>query len=52
MICFFAIRGENFDGHDFVDQAVRAGGRAVVVVDRNMPVSTAVKETGTTGVEG
>ncbi len=44
---FFAIRGENFDGHDFVDQAVRAGGRAVVV-DRNMPVSTAVKETGTT----
>ena len=24
--CFFAIKGENFDGHDYVDDALRAGG--------------------------
>ena len=30
---FFAIRGQNFDGHDFVLQALR-GGAAVAVVDR------------------
>jgi len=31
--CFFAIRGENFDGHDFVNTAL-CGGAACAVVDR------------------
>lgn len=30
---FFALKGENFDGHAFVEQAVRAGAVAVVVSD-------------------
>lgn len=29
--CFFALRGEHFDGHDFVGAAVAAGAAAVVV---------------------
>lgn len=28
---FLALRGDNFDGHDFLEQAVRAGARALVV---------------------
>lgn len=32
---FFALRGENFDGHEFVDAAVDAGASAVVVEDRS-----------------
>lgn len=40
---FFALRGERFDGHDFVDRAVSGGARAVVVsrevrVDPGVPV--------------
>ncbi|MBU24294.1 MAG: UDP-N-acetylmuramoyl-tripeptide--D-alanyl-D-alanine ligase [Acidobacteria bacterium] len=31
---FFAVRGERFDGHDFVDRAVERGARGVVVSDR------------------
>ncbi len=30
---FFAIRGENFDGHDFVEQALKKGATAAVVQD-------------------
>lgn len=33
--CFFAIKGDNFDGHDFIAQAVN-NGAACVVVDRNI----------------
>ena len=29
--CFFAIRGDNFDGHDFVDQALASGAVCAVV---------------------
>ena len=32
---FFALRGENFDGHEFVDAAVERGACAVVVEDRS-----------------
>ena len=28
--CFFAVRGESSDGHDFIDAAVKAGAAAVV----------------------
>ena len=28
--CFFAVRGESSDGHDFIDEAVKAGAAAVV----------------------
>ncbi len=30
---FFALKGPRFDGHDFIDRAVAAGGRAVVYSD-------------------
>ena len=30
---FVALKGENFDGHDFITQAIGAGARAVVVTD-------------------
>lgn len=33
--CFFAIRGERFDGHDFVEQAARQGA-VCAVVDREV----------------
>jgi UDP-N-acetylmuramoyl-tripeptide--D-alanyl-D-alanine ligase len=33
---FFAIRGENHDGHDFIKQAWKAGA-ALAVVDRHLP---------------
>ncbi len=37
--CFVALRGERFDGHDFLADAVRAGAAAVVVSDaRRAPV--------------
>lgn len=29
--CYFAIKGENFDGNDFIDQAVKSGAKAAVV---------------------
>lgn len=35
---FFAIRGEKFDAHDYLDQAV-AQGNVAVVVEREMPVT-------------
>jgi UDP-N-acetylmuramyl pentapeptide synthase len=31
--CFVALRGERFDGHDFLADAVRAGAGALVVDD-------------------
>ena len=40
---FVALRGKNFDGHEFIDQAVGAGATAVVA-DRNMPISAIMKE--------
>ena len=42
---FVALRGERFDGHDFIDAAVRAGAQAVLI-DRNVPLSEEVKQTG------
>ncbi len=37
--CFVALRGERFDGHDFLAEAVRAGAAALVVEDaRRAPV--------------
>lgn len=38
---FFALRGERFDAHDFVDRAV-AGGAAALVVSRQVPVDAGV----------
>jgi len=38
---FFALRGERFDAHDFIDRAV-AGGAAAVVVSRAMDVDPRV----------
>ncbi|MBN1436890.1 MAG: UDP-N-acetylmuramoyl-tripeptide--D-alanyl-D-alanine ligase [Sedimentisphaerales bacterium] len=35
---FFAIRGEHFNGHDFIDQAIEAGAVAIVM-DLNVPAS-------------
>jgi len=34
---FFAIRGENFDGHDFVNEVVAKGAAAVVVEGNKIP---------------
>lgn len=42
---FVALRGENFDGHDFIEDAVKAGAVAVVI-DRSLPLSDAVKQSG------
>ncbi len=28
--CFFAVKGDNFDGHDFLDQAIEKGARCVI----------------------
>ena len=37
--CFLALRGENFDGHDFLGDAVQAGAAALIVDDaRKAPV--------------
>lgn len=35
---FFAIRGERFDGHDFINEAIEKGAR-VLVVDRPVEVT-------------
>ena len=40
---FVALRGERFDGHDFIDQAIAAGARAVAV-DRNILLAETAKE--------
>ena len=37
---FVAIKGNNFDGHDFVDEAVRMGAKAVVVSSRLSNIKT------------
>lgn len=42
---FVAIRGERFDGHDFITEAVGAGAFAVLI-DRNVPLSDAIKQSG------
>ncbi|MBI9015895.1 MAG: UDP-N-acetylmuramoyl-tripeptide--D-alanyl-D-alanine ligase [Phycisphaerae bacterium] len=44
---FVALRGENCDGHDYIDQAVAAGAVAVLI-DRDVPLSPAVKDAGVT----
>ncbi|PKL89233.1 MAG: hypothetical protein CVV23_06180 [Ignavibacteriae bacterium HGW-Ignavibacteriae-2] len=33
---FVAIKGQNFDGHNFVEQAVKSGANAVVIDSRNL----------------
>jgi len=40
---FVAIRGERFDGHDFVEEAARRGAIAVVV-ERNIPLPGPIKQ--------
>jgi len=40
---FVALRGPNYDGHDYIEQAVKAGA-LVVLVDRNIPLSESVQE--------
>jgi len=42
---FVALRGERFDGHDFIDAAVRAGAEAVLI-ERNIPLPEEVKQAG------
>lgn len=42
---FVALRGDNFDGHDFVDEAIQRGARAILV-DRSMGLSPAMAERG------
>ena len=42
---FVALRGDRFDGHDFVEQAIEAGARGVLV-DRNLPLSPAIADGG------
>jgi UDP-N-acetylmuramoyl-tripeptide--D-alanyl-D-alanine ligase len=42
---FIALRGEQFDGHNFIDSAVNAGAKAVLV-DRNIPLTDAVRDAG------
>jgi len=39
---FVALRGEHFDGHEFLEQAIANGARAIVV-DRNVPVPPSAK---------
>ena len=36
---FFAIRGDRFDGHDFVDAALAKGGAVAVVAEKMAPRS-------------
>src|SRR5437773_8910364 len=38
---FFAIRGEKFDGHDFLEQVAKAGAGAVVVERARAPKASA-----------
>lgn len=40
--CFVALRGESFDGHDFIEQAVKAGAAAVVVADARLAAGCGV----------
>ena len=34
---YWALRGERFDGHDFCEEALRKGARAVVMEDKKLP---------------
>jgi len=43
---FVAVRGEKFDGHDFIGKAVQAGAPAVVI-ERNIPLPEEVKKSET-----
>ena len=36
---FIAVNGNNFDGHDFIDQAINNGAMAVITNGRNMDLS-------------
>ncbi len=40
---FVAIRGQNYDGHDFIDDAVRTGAVGAVI-DRSLPLSDTVRQ--------
>ncbi|MBN1846477.1 MAG: UDP-N-acetylmuramoyl-tripeptide--D-alanyl-D-alanine ligase [Sedimentisphaerales bacterium] len=40
---FVALRGEKFDGHDFLEPAVAGGARALLV-DRSMPLTAALRD--------
>ncbi|RKY07866.1 MAG: hypothetical protein DRP66_05760 [Planctomycetota bacterium] len=40
--CFFAIEGDNFDGHDFLDRAVEKGARCVITQKRFQSQKAAV----------
>ncbi len=54
---FIAIKGENFDGHNFVTEAVKKGAAAVIInssknkkfIDLNLPVITVKNTTKTLG---
>ena len=35
---FIAVNGNNFDGHDFIDQAIKNGAMAVITNGRNMNI--------------
>ena len=42
---FVALRGEKFDGHDFIAPAIEAGARAVLI-DRNIPLPDRAQQRG------
>jgi len=42
---FVAIRGKQFDGHDFAEAAVKAGAR-LLIVEKNIPPSDAMRKNG------
>ena len=44
---FIALRGEQFDGHSFIEAAVSAGAEAVLV-DRNIPLTDVLRDANTT----
>ena len=39
---FVALKGENFDAHDFIAQAVSAGARAIVIADARRAIGAGV----------
>jgi len=43
---FIALRGDQFDGHGFIEPAVSAGAKAILV-DRNIPLTDTLREANT-----
>lgn len=39
---FIALRGKNYDGHDYVIDAVKGGAKAILI-DRNLPLADELK---------